>query len=389
MKITDLQTYVVAERAKHMGRVPWVFVRIDTDEGISGWGEAGCRANGVAGSVAQALDVLRTELIGRPAIDIEHIWHNIYHRYTYFGSRGFGTAIAAGVDIALWDIAGKATGRPIYDLLGGRFRPTVPLYSNVWFDESCTSPETYAAAAKEYLVGLNHSACKLDPFREMRQYHSVAHNGQISQAGEQAGYDIVAAVREVVGPQHEILIDAHGHYDVPTAIRLANNLYEQSNIGWFEEPVASESMEGLRAVREHTAAPICVGERLFTRYDFVLVLQNRLADYIMPDTIWTGGITEMRKIASMAEVYDIPLAPHVVPGGPLELIAAAHAMITIPNFYRLEHAHHLIATHNEMLTEPYVIENGELLLNGKPGLGYEMDEDWLAAHAIEPHEAVR
>ena len=142
-------------------------------------------------------------------------------------------------------------------------------------------------------------------------------------------------------------------------------------------------MDGLRAVREHTAAPICVGERLFTRYDFIPVLQQRLADYIMPDTVWTGGITEMRKIAALAEPYDIPLAPHVVPDGPLALIASAHAMSTIPNFYRLEHAHHLIPVHNEMLTEPYIIENGEMLLNGKPGLGYDMDEAWLAAHAIQ------
>ena len=265
MKITDVRTYVVAADTIHMGRVPWVFVRIDTDEGVSGWGEAGCRATGVAHSVATAIDELREYLIGQPVTDIERIWHNIYHRYTYFGSRGFGTAIAAGIDVALWDMNGKATGRPVYDLLGGRFRPTVPLYSNVWFDDGCTTPETYAAAAKEKLVGLGHSACKLDPFREMRAYHRVGHQGEISQAGEQAGYDIVAAVREAVGPQHEILIDAHGHYNVPTAIRLANNLYEQSRIGWFEEPVAAESMEGLRSVREHTDAPICVGERLFTR----------------------------------------------------------------------------------------------------------------------------
>ena len=382
MKISDVRTFAVAAEGVDVGRVPWVFVRVDTDEGISGWGEAGCRADGVAHSVATALNELREDLIGEPATDIERIWHRIYHRYTYFGSRGFGTAVAAGIDLALWDINGKATGRPVYDLLGGRFRTTVPLYSNVWFDETCTTPETYAQAARENLMGLGHSAYKLDPFREMRAYHRVAHKGDISQAGEQEGYDIVAAVREVVGPQHEILIDAHGHYNVPTAIRLANTLYEQSRIGWFEEPVAAESMDGLRTVREHTAAPICVGERLFTRYDFMPVLQNRLADYIMPDTVWTGGITEVRKIAAMAEPYDIPVAPHVVPGGPLELIAAAHAMSTIPNFYRLEHAHHLISVHNEMLTEPYVIENGEMLLNGKPGLGYDLDEDWLAGHAL-------
>ena len=149
-------------------------------------------------------------------------------------------------------------------------------------------------------------------------------DGQISAAGEQLGYDIVAAVREAVGPRHEILIDAHGHYNVPTAIRLA--------------------------------------------------------DFIMPDVIWTGGISEARKIATMAESYYIPVAPHTVPGGPIELISAAHVVSSIPNFYRLEHSQVHIPTHAEMLEEPYVIEDGHLHLNGKPGLGIEINEEWLTAH---------
>lgn len=383
MKITDLKSYIVTAPAEGIGSVTWVFVRLDTDEGLSGWGEAGgATAPGTAQSVVAALAALKDFLIGQKATDIERIWHNIYHRYTYFGSRGFGTAVAAGVDIALWDLNGKATGRPIYDLLGGQFRETIPLYSNVWFDNTCTTAADYARAAREKLVALGHTACKLDPFREMRAYHRAIHRGQISDAGERQGYEIVAAVRETVGPNFEILIDAHGHYDVPTAIRLANNLYERFSITWFEEPVLPESYEGLRAVREHSLAPLCVGERLHTRYDFVPIFQNRLADYVMPDTVWTGGISEIRKIAVMAEAYDIPIAPHVVPGGPLELLAAAHVVSVTPNFYRLEHSHQLIPTHLEMLSEPYDIKEGHLTLNGKPGLGYDLDEAWLEAHAI-------
>ena len=199
------------------------------------------------------------------------------------------------------------------------------------------------------MIGRGHQACKLDPFLEMVPFHTMYQDGQISAAGEQLGYDIVAAVREAVGPQHEILIDAHGHYNVPTAIRLANNLFEQSNIAWFEEPVPPESYDALREVREHTAAPICVGERLFTRYDFIPVFRDRLADFIMPDVIWTGGISEARKIATMAESYYIPVAPHVVPGGPIELISAAHVVSSIPNFYRLEHSQAHIPTHGNCL----------------------------------------
>ena len=216
----------------------------------------------------------------------------------------------------------------------------------------------------------------------MLPFHTMYQDGQISEAGEQEGYDIVAAVREVVGPKFEILIDAHGHYNVPTAIRLANNLFAQSNIGWFEEPLPPEGTKALKQVREKTNAPICIGERLYTRWDFLQVFENGLADYVMPDTIWTGGISEVKKIATMAETYYVPISPHVVPGGPIELIAAAHVMSTVPNFYRLEHAQSLIPAHNDLLREPYVIKDGAIHLNDKPGLGFELDEEKVKASSI-------
>lgn len=383
MKITDLTTYRVSRAREGDESLNWLFVKIDTDEGVSGWGEAGPRRPELVPSVQTALEALKADLIGQPATNIERIWHTIYHRYTYFASRGFGTSVIAGIDIALWDINGKATGRPIYDLLGGRFHPSVPLYVNSWFHDSDSTPEGYAAAAHSNVIVNGYAACKLDPFLEMRPQHRQSHTGQISAGGEHLGYDIVSAVREAVGPGVEVLIDAHGHYNVPTAIRLANKLYEQSNIGWFEEPVLPESYQGLRTVREHTSAAICVGERLHTRYDFVPIFQQRLADYVMPDTVWTGGISEAKKIATMAEAYEIPIAPHVVPGGPICLLAAAHVVSTVPNFYRLEHSFKQIPHHHAMLTEPYEIADGFLNLNGKPGLGYDLDEQWLAHHAVE------
>ena len=193
---------------------------------------------------------------------------------------------------------------PIYDLLGGRFRDPVRLYCNSWFD-GCNTPEEYAKAAENNLIKKGYSACKLDPFLEMAPYHTMYQDGFISQEGEEEGYDIVAAVRDVVGPKFEILIDAHGHYNVPNAIRLANNLYDRYKIGWFEEPLPPESIKGLKQVKENTDAPICVGERLYTRYDFLPVLEEGLADYIMPDTVWTGGISETIKIANLAETFNI------------------------------------------------------------------------------------
>ena len=383
MKIRDVTPFVVPQPNDRA----WVFVRVDTDEGLVGWGEAGGNAAGTAESVRSALLELKPDLLGRSVEDVEPIWHAIYRRYTYFGSRGFGTAVASGIDIALWDLKGQAAGRPVYDLLGGRFRERITLYSNSWFDGAGITPEGYATAAREQLLPFGHMACKLDPFFEMRPYHRMYQSGEISQAGEQLGYDVVAAVREVVGSAFEILIDAHGHYNVPTAIRLANTLYERSRIGWFEEPVPPESNDALRAVREHTGCAIAVGERLRTRWDFLPVLQGRLADYVMPDTVWTGGISEAKRIAALAEVYNVPVSPHVVPMGPLELLSAAHVVSSIPNFYRLEHSHSLIPVHHQALTEPYQIENGHLILNGKPGLGYALNEDWLRAHAASTKPA--
>ncbi len=381
MKITNISTFS-AEYSMGSGRAltgtnsKWIFLKIDTDEGITGWGEVGTSASISEKLMSTAVKEVEGQFIGENPMDIDRLWNKLYRFFSYMGSRGFTTSLTAGFDIALWDIKGKVANMPIYDLLGGKYRDSIRLYCNVWFPD-CYTPEDYAEAAKKNLIGKNYEACKLDPFLEMTPYHTMYQEGFISQKGEQEGYDIVAAVREVVGPSFEILIDAHGHYNVPNAIRLANNLYEKYNIAWFEEPLPPEGIDALKQVKEGTNAPICVGERLYTRTDFLPILQNGLADYIMPDPVWTGGISELKKISTMAESYYIPVSPHIIPGGPLELISAAHVMSTIPNFYRLEHALTLIPEHNKFLKEPYQIKDGHFYLNNKPGLGYEPDEEKL------------
>ena len=378
MRISNVSTY--AAEFKQNSKTPtnkkWIFLKIETDEGIYGWGEVGSSAAVSENFMATAIKEVSNQFIGENPMDTDRLWNKLFRLFSYMGSRGFTTSLTAGFDIALWDIKGKESGLPVYDLLGGSYRSPVRLYCNAWFP-NCYTPEDYAAAAKKNLVANGHSACKLDPFIEMAPYHQMYQDGFISQEGEQLGYDITAAVREVVGPTFEILIDAHGHYNVPNAIRLSNNLFEQSNIAWFEEPVPPEGINALKQVKENTNAPICVGERLYTRADFIPILENNLADFIMPDTVWTGGISEIKKIATMAEAYYIPVTPHVIPGGPLELIAAAHVVTSIPNFYRLEHAWTLIPEHNKLLLEPYVIKDGYIHLNNKPGLGFELNESKL------------
>jgi galactonate dehydratase len=228
-------------------------------------------------------------------------------------------------------------------------------------------------------VAQGYTALKFDPFtHEMQPFHTGYVSGAISADGEELGMDKVAAVREAVGSKIEVLIDAHGHYNVPTAIRIGNRLAEHS-VTWYEEPVPPEGYAALAQVRQSVAAPICVGERLFTRYDFLPIFENRLADYIMPDVVWTGGISELRKIATMAEAYYIPVSPHNAMGS-IQIIAGAHTMMTVPNFYRLEFSIAALESYNVVLDKPLDIRDGNLHLPTRPGLGYDLDTEFMAAH---------
>ena len=384
MKITNVNAYVVVPdygpESNEISDWQWTFVVIETDEGPSGWGESSNVPRNTSLLTAAGVKACREELIGEDPTHIEHLWHKLYRKYTYLGSRGFPTTILSGIDIALWDLKGKHLGRPIYDLLGGRMREDIRLYANGWFG-GCTTPEQYAQAASG-CVAAGHDALKMDPFLEMAPKHSFYIDGQISAEGEELGCNITRAVRAAVGPKVEVLIDAHGHYNVPTAVRLANRLFEESKIGWFEEPLPPESFKGLKTVREQTKAPLCVGERLFTRFDFVPVLEEGLADYIMPDVTWTGGISELKKIATMSETYYIPISPHNAQG-PGQILAGAHTMMTVPNFYRLEHAISFKPAYDCFLQQPLQWEGNTLKLWDRPGLGVDLDMEKVTA-ALHP-----
>jgi galactonate dehydratase len=316
-------------------------------------------------------------LTGDDPSRIEGIWNKVFRSFTYLGTRGMTTAVVSGIDIALWDIYGKALGLPIYRLLGGRVRESISLYTHPPRD---TSVEESARRAKE-TVELGYKAIKTDPFwEEMSKYQAAYMDGQISPQGEQKGVDIIAAIREAVGPDVEVLIDAHAHYNVPTAIRLAQRLAPY-NITWFEEPVPPESYHALKQVREQVPVRICVGERLHTRFEFIPVFENQLADFIMPDVTWTGGITELKKISTLAEGYYVPISPHDA-SGPINVMAGAHVMMTVPNFYRLESARLLVETYDVFLKTPLDIRDGVLYMPDRPGLGIELNTDYIQANAV-------
>lgn len=379
MKITDVKVYVVDPSGEGSAETAWTFVQVETDEGVTGFGEATNYPGNGSLIVGDAIRRVKEFVVGEDAAYVNRLWHRLYRKATYLGPRGLPTAVISGIDIALWDIKGKALGRPVYDLLGGPMRDSIRLYANGWFP-GCSTPEQYAEAAKR-TVAAGHTALKCDPFLEMLPYHTGYVTGQISPAGEEQGVAIVAAMREAVGPSVEILVDAHGHYNVPTAVRIAKRL-EPYRIGWFEEPVPPESPQALRAVREQVHVPICVGERLYTRQDFLPIFEHLLADYVMPDVVWTGGISELLRIASLAEVYHVPVSPHNAMG-PLQVLAGAHAMLTIPNFYRLEHSVASIPSYQACLTQPLLFEGESLELSVRPGLGHDLALDFLRGHLVK------
>jgi galactonate dehydratase len=387
MKITDVRPWIVTGPPEEADartpdgqprRLQYVFVQVDTDEGLTGWGEITTYPGLIANrAIAAMIREAREALVGQDPAHIEAIWHMLFRLFTYMGTRGATTALISGVDIALWDIRGQVLGQPIYQLLGGPMRDTVPLYTH--FRYGRTVEEMVAAAVGQVQSGA--TAIKTDPFMAAGGLSNTTYiDGQIAPAVEDRGVEIIAAIREAVGPSVEILIDAHALYNVPTAVRLATRLAE-SKITWFEEPVPPESYHALQQVRAQVPTRICVGERLYTRFEFVPVLEARLSDYIMPDVTWTGGISELKKIATMAEAYYIPISPHDA-SGPINLLAGAHVSMTVPNFYRLEARRVGLDFYNAFIDAPLTVRDGALIVPDRPGLGIRLDPDYLRANAL-------
>ena len=381
MKIRAIKPWLVKAEGTFWGE--YFFVEVLTDEGITGWGEITTTTKlanrAVAGMIRQVNDLL----VGEDPSQIERIWHKIFRAFTYMGSRGATCHVISGIDIALWDIRGKVLDQPIYNLLGGAVRESISLYCHP--DQSKFTSKAGVEEEIRAIVASGHTALKFDPFPHLGVADSANAgylDGQMSKEGEKIAADLTAHIREVTGPNIEILIDAHGRFNVPTAIRLCRTLEDVAQIDWFEEPVPVESYQALSQVREKVNTAICVGERLHTRWEFVSIFENKLADYIMPDVTWTGGITELKKIATMAEAYYIPISPHDA-SGPINVVAGAQVMMTVPNFYRVETSHHDLSSYNKFIQTPLDNRGGELKIPSGPGLGIEMNIDFLRANIID------
>ena len=381
MKIRDVVPWLIRSPSSYWGE--FLFVEVRTDEGLSGWGEVTTTTKVANRTVARMVREIKDLLVDSDPERIELIWHRLFRAFTYMGSRGAATHVTSAIDIALWDLRGKSLGLPVHALLGGRVRDRLLLYTHP--DQSRFSTPDGLVDEIGRITGSGHTAIKFDPFPHpagVSPDNDGYLDGSLSRSLENQAVETATRIRDAAGPDVELLVDAHGRFDVPTAIRLARSLHDAADLHWFEEPVPPESLAALRQVREQVTVPIAVGERLHTRWDFVPVLQEGLADFVMPDVTWTGGISELKKIATLAESYYVPVSPHDA-AGPVNLIAGAHVMATVPNFYRLESSSFDLAVYNELLTSPLRNADGALELPEGPGLGIEFDLQHLRSAAIE------
>lgn len=363
MKITQIETHLV-----FAGWRNWVLVTMDTDQGISGIGEA--TLEGREKAVVGAVEDLARYLLGKDPFRIEEHWFTLYRTGVWIGPVTL-TALSA-LEIAMWDIVGKVTGQPVYNLLGGKMRDRVRVYANGWYF-GANSPAEFAERAGQ-TVERGFSAIKFDPFGQA--FLTISNEG-LEQAVER-----VAAVRNAVGPKVDLLIEAHGRFFVGDAIRVAHRL-EPFNCYWYEEPVPPDNLDALAEVTRHSPIMVVTGERCFTRFQHAELLPRQAARVIQADVIHAGGILETKKIAAMAEAWHTMIAPHN-PNGPVATAATLQTVAGLPNFLVLEMLVGDPPWREELIQEKFEIWDGYLAIPDRPGLGVTLNRDAVAKHPYQP-----
>ncbi|MBQ9856986.1 MAG: galactonate dehydratase [Clostridia bacterium] len=365
MKITDIKTFLV-----DCFRTNWAFVKVYTDEGITGIGEATLEYK--EKSLVGAVEHIREALIGKDPTNIEKIAHDIY-RDSYWRNGPVLMSALSAVEMALWDILGKRLNVPVYKLLGGKTMDKVRIYVNGWFAGAKTPEEFGQKAAIAVKRGI--TAMKWDPFGKSYL--------EISNKDLDTALKCIQAVREAAGDGVDLLIEGHGRFNVPTGIKIAKEL-EQFKPMWFEEPTPPDNLEALRAVRDKSPVAISAGERLYNLKQFKDLFEMRAADYIQPDVSHAGGIMELKKIAAMADTYYIPFAPHN-PSGPVACAASLQLAASTTNFSILEIMYSDVPWRKDVTNESLHYEDGYIEIPDKPGLGIEINEEECLKHPYTPH----
>lgn len=366
MRLRSLTTYVC-----DAFRTNWVFVKIETEDGLHGWGEATLEYR--EHTVEQALLSLADSLQGRDLTDVQAWWQDAY-RDAYWRGGAVLTSALSAIEMALWDLKGKALGVPVADLLGGFVRTQVPCYANAWFAGART-PEEFADAAV-VAAEWGYDALKWDPF-------GSAFRG-LSPSDMRRSFAIIDAVHAAVGDRVGLIIEAHGRFEFPTARRIAHAL-EPYDVLWLEEPLIPGNLANLADLSQRTSTPLSIGERLYTRWDFREVFERRCAAVVQPDVSHVGGIWEARVIAAQAETAQISFAPHN-PSGPVANAATLQLAACTPNFTLLETMATDVPWRSEVATESHRIADGRASISRAPGLGVELDETALARFPYVRHD---
>ena len=353
----------------HNAQRNWLLVKLNTDDpNMYGIGDASPMQDDAL-VMAMIEQMVEKHLIGKDPLETEVHWTNLYQDFQARGGRIASTAIS-GIDIALWDMKGRILDQPVWKLLGGAHRRSIRVYANGWYSNPGTAEQN--AEEAKIVVDMGYTALKFDPFGQHNYYKLSLKEAQLAE-------DRVAAVRQAVGPNVDILVEAHAKFDVMNAIQIGKRLEEYRPL-FYEEPVSQERVSELLEVRNKVNIPIATGERLYTKFPFAEIVDRHAADVLQPDIANAGGITELKKIAIIAEAKHITMAPHNV-CSPVGAMAEMHLDASIINFEIQEY-------HAEFYTEHYFTvldgfprqKDGYVELSDTPGLGLELNEAEIAAH---------
>jgi galactonate dehydratase len=369
MKITAVETiYVPRGVTVHVGAITYLWVRIHTDEGIIGLGETYPNAEAEAAIVHSRLAAV---LLGKDPSAIDRLWADMFLAVSYSGWAGAEMRAISAVDIALWDLAGKAAGQPIYKILGGASRPSMRIY-NTCYDRVDFTNEPCKLAGE--LLDSKVKAMKIWPFDPIARETGGNH---ISAEQLRHAIEPLRLIREKYGDSIDVAIEFHGFWNLPSAKKIAAAL-EPYHPMWLEEMLPQDNLAAYAELARSTSIPLCLSERLMTRWAFRELLENRAASVIMPDIAWCGGISEAKKIATMAETYYLPIAPHNC-GGPILHFATAHVSANVTNFFIMESVRrHYNEEYDGLVTRKLLPQaNGEMGLPPGPGLGVELSPEVL------------
>jgi galactonate dehydratase len=364
IKITDIKTFVVGT-----GRRNLVFVKVETDQGIHGVGEAySCGPD--QATVATIAD-FKTWLVGRDPRDIEHLWAHMHH-FTRFPGGLVVNAAISGIEHALWDILGKSVGLPVYRLLGGKCRDKIRVYQGARGND----PRAVAEYARALVQKYGYTAVKMSP--HMPGGNARPYNQVVRLAAER-----VAAVRTALGSDVDIGVDIHAKFFEPRrAARLARAI-EPYEPMWLEEPIRPENVAALRKLADHVNIPLAAGECNYSKNEFQAILAAQALDIVQPDVCLCGGLLALKKIAALAEAHEVMVAPHN-PMGPVATVVNAHFAACTPNFLILEYHPDDEAPRKDLVQEPTVVKDGYLPLPDKPGLGIELNEEAFRHYPPRP-----